>query len=295
MHSELTRLISTGQTPEKKKTGSYHTQLKRMYNLYRVGLLKIDSTGLVVIRHVDIKGEEFDAISVPEEMYPGLITALHIKLFHPSKQQLQKLSSRYFFCLNSSKIVDEVHSNCPICTSLSSLPKLIESQSTSPSGTFGAKFSADVCKQNKQLVFICRENLSSFTTSKIIRDETADSIREAIIESVLDIIPEEGTTVRLDPASAHTSLVTETANETIDLSCLENDSVLKRFNISIDLGRVHNLNKNPIAENAVKEFLKERLRLKPEGGPITEIERCIIMRNMNQRIRNILKKRSCLE
>ena len=50
MHSELVRLISTGQTPEKKKTGSYHTQLKRMYNLYRVGLLKVDSSGLVLIR-----------------------------------------------------------------------------------------------------------------------------------------------------------------------------------------------------------------------------------------------------
>ena len=62
--------------------------------------------------------------------------------------------------------------------------------------------------------------------------------------------------------------------------------MLKRFGITIDLGRVHNPNKNPIAENAVKEFLKERLRLKPEGGPITDIERCIIMMNMNQRIRN---------
>ena len=39
-------------------------------------------------------------------------------------------------------------------------------------------------------------------------------------------------------------------------------------------------------ENAVKEYHKERLRLNPEGGPVTEIENCLIMRNMNQRIRD---------
>ena len=39
MHRELMKMIKTGQTPEKKKTNSYYTRLKRMYNLYRVGLL----------------------------------------------------------------------------------------------------------------------------------------------------------------------------------------------------------------------------------------------------------------
>ena len=74
-----------------------------MYNLYRVGLLKVDPNGLIVVRHCDVKGEEFDAISVPEEMYPGLVTALHIKLFHPSRLQLQKLLSRIFFLSKFSK------------------------------------------------------------------------------------------------------------------------------------------------------------------------------------------------
>jgi hypothetical protein len=185
LHRELIRLISSGQTPEKKKTGEQFTLLKRMYNLYRVGLLKVDSGGLIVIRHCDVKGEEFDAISVPEEMFPGLVTALHIKLFHPSRLQLQRLLSRFFFCLNSAKVVDQIQSNCPICTSLSNVPNEIVKQSTSPSGTFGSKFSADVIKQHKQLLLICRENLSQYTTAKILDDETADSIRDALIIQVI--------------------------------------------------------------------------------------------------------------
>ena len=220
-------------------------------------------------------------------MYPGLITALHIKLFHPSRQQLQRLASRYFFCLNSVKVVDQVSNSCPICVSLTNLPNLVEKQSTSPSGSFASKFSADICKQHKQLIFICRENLSSFTISRIVPDETTDSIREAILATILEFIPESGAIVRLDPASAHKSLEAETdAAELESLESLKDDSILKRFGIKVELGRTHNPNKNPVAENAVKEFLKERLRLKPEGGPVSEVDRCVITRNMNSRIRN---------
>ena len=286
LHRELRKLILSGQTPEKKRTNFHFTQLKRMYNLYRVGLLKIDNGGLIIIRHVDLKGDEFDAVSVPEEMYPGLITALHIKLYHPSRQQLQRLASRYFFCLNSAKTVDQINSNCHVCVSLSNLPKLIEKQSTTVSGAFGTRFSADICKQQKQLIFICRENLSGFTTSKILDDETADSIREAVLACVLDVIPESGTVIRLDSAPAHQTLEKETEIPTGQIESLECDTILSRFGIKVDLGRVHNPNKNPVAENAVREFLKERLRLKKEGGPITEVERCLIMRNINNRIKN---------
>ena len=47
-----------------------------------------------------------------------------------------------------------------------------------------------------------------------------------------------------------------------------------------------NINKNPIAENAIKEFLKERLKLDPQGGRVDELQLVLITRNMNSRIRN---------
>ena len=40
-----------------------------------------------------------------------------------------------------------------------------------------------------------------------------------------------------------------------------------------------------MAENAIKEFHKERLKLNPAGGRINEIERSIITKNMNSRVR----------
>ena len=55
--------------------------------------------------------------------------------------------------------------------------------------------------------------------------------------------------------------------------------------IKIDLGRTHNKNKNPVIENAIKEFHKEHLRINPNGGPISETELILITKNMNSRIR----------
>ena len=101
--------------------------------------------------------------------------------------------------------------------------------------------------------------MSGFTQTKIIQDETADPVREAIVEAVIEMQPATGSIVQVDPGPSLQLL----ANES------ENDSVLKKLNIKIELGRVHNKNKNPIAENAIKEFRKERLRLNPQGGSIT--------------------------
>ena len=279
VHALLTSLVEKGQKPERKQTNKHFTVLKRMYNLYQQGLLKISRDGLVTVRHTDSRGQNYDAISVPPHMLPGLVQALHVKLSHPSKAQLLKLVSRHFYCPNTSKIVDQIVTNCSTCAALRTLPENISAHSTTRNDTFGANHAADVIKQNNQLIFISREKLSQFVYTKIIPDETANSIREALLAGCVELLPESGGCVRVDPGSSLQTLAREAglANE---------DNMFRRFNITIDLGRTINPNKNPVAENAVKEFLKERLRLDPMGGPITETERILITKTMNSRIRD---------
>ena len=89
-------------------------------------------------------------------------------------------------------------------------------------------------------------------------------------------MPTTGTTVRVDAASGLKSIEQS-------LKQLENDDILAKYSISLEIGRVHNVNKNPIAENCIKEFRKERLRLNPRGGPISEQERIVITTNINSR------------
>ena len=127
------------------------------------------------------------------------------------------------------------------------------------------------------MIFLAREELSQFTSTALILDETADSLRDAVMAAVLELMPDEGTKVQVDCAPAFQTLAAESKMD---------GSILKKFNIVVDLGRSLNKNSNPVAENCIKEFRKERLRLNPSGGPISEADRIMITRNMNSRIRS---------
>ena len=276
VHELLLDLISNSKTPEKKRTKGDFTRVKRLHNLYRTGQLKIANDGLVTVKHTDAAGNDYDAISVPHTFFPGLVHALHIKLNHPSKAQTQRLINRYFYSAGHARIIEEVISSCTTCAALKTLPKEIFSQSTSENSIFGANFSADVIKKDGQLIFLCREKLSQFTFTRLIPNETADSLRDSIVMAVLELMPDVGTTVQVDCAPGLQTLAAESKLD---------GTILKKLGILVDLGRTLNVNKNPVAENAIKEFHKERLKLNAAGGRISEIERSIITKNMNSRIR----------
>ena len=262
VHKMLLAMVRDSKLPEKKKTKGVFTSVKRLHNLYRTGQAKIDCDGFVTVKHTDAAGNVYDAISVPANFYPGLVHALHLKLNHPSKTQMQRLMSRHFYCSGQARIIEEITSACTLCASLKELPRELFTQSTKENPIFGANFSADVIKKDGQLVFLCREKLSQFTFTRIIPDETADSLRDSLVTAVLDLMPEAGATVQVDCAPGLQTLAAESKLD---------GSTLKKLGIEIDLGRVHNVNKNPVAENAIKEFHKERLKLNPCGRRINEI------------------------
>ena len=278
-HNRLFKLISSGGLqPEKKLRGQ--TNLKLMYNLYKRGLLKIDASGVIVIKHIDTtSGLEYDATSIPTNLYPSIIQSLHIKLQHPSRNQMHRFAHRFFHCTGSTQVIDDVHKSCQTCTSLSKLPTSLSTFTTDKVDTFGSSFSADVMVSDSQKILICREKLTQFTFSKIIVDETAENLRQALLEIVLDAVPDSGCTIRVDAAPGLQSLNKSFMD-------LENDDILRKLRIFIEIGRAHNPNKNPIGENAIKEFRKEKLRLHPQGGPLSEMDRVIVTRNINSRIRN---------
>ena len=88
VHQQLAFLIETSQSPERKKTKGDNTTLKRLHNLYKKGQLKQATDGLITVTQVDPKHGSYEAISIPSQMFPGLIQAIHLKLGHPSKLQL---------------------------------------------------------------------------------------------------------------------------------------------------------------------------------------------------------------
>ena len=87
---------------------------------------------------------------------------------------------------------------------------------------------------------------------------------------IIEFIPHSGTVVQVDCATSWATLANESNSS---------QSELKRLNSIIELGR-HMNKKNPVSDNACKEFHKEILRLKPEVSKLTEIERAIITSNI---------------
>ena len=269
--AQLFRLIKTGLAPEKK---CRNKNLKLLHNLYKRGIIFISSDGLIQHKSADIVHNlTYEAIVVPDIYISSIIQSLHIKLNHPSAYQLHKTLSRYYFAIGIAKIVNNISSSCDVCTRLKTLPKEAQMSTTSKNTSFGSHFSADVLIEKGQRILLCREKLSQFTTTVFLQDETKECLEEGLICSILTFVPETGAVVQVDPGPGLVALSTD------------NNNILSGYNIQLDIGRSHNKQKNPIAENAIKEFRKEWLRLKPSGSILSDKERAIITDTMNKRIR----------
>ena len=274
IHCKLLDLIRTRQLPETKKRKGEHTKLKLLHNLYVQGKLYVKD-GLVLVKTPESEPYE-DAISVPPSIFPGIVSALHIRLDHPSKTQLTGLIGRYFYSPGWRTVINDVTEFCHQCATLKTLPKVLIQDTTTPPANIGSNFAADVLEREGQKILVIREELSQFTRAAIIPDQKAATLRKILMSLVLDILPDSGAEIRVDGATAFQSLQVES---------LTDDSLLKSLGIKFVVGRLMNRNKNPVAENTVKEIQKEILRLKSSTGPVSETELALVIRNINSRVR----------
>ena len=139
---------------------------------------------------------------------------------------------------------------------------------------FGISFAADVIKRYRQLVLVVRETSTSFTASCLLNDERRESIRSGLLRLCLELSPLSGplSVISVDPAPGFASLCS--------------DEILRKYGVAVEVGRVKNSNKNPVAEKCVAELGDELLRICPNGGTITPLSLAVATDNLNTRIRN---------
>ena len=113
-----------GTRPTKKETTV--RSIKRYLN--KVGLA---TDGLLVVLQCDALAPSREAIVVPEEVLPGLLTALHLRLNHPSHSELARIVKRYFWAINLDNALELVVERCHLCASLRKIPKSLIPESTS--------------------------------------------------------------------------------------------------------------------------------------------------------------------
>ena len=231
----------------------------------------LNSDGLIVHRKSDPYMLQRELVVVPEDILQGLLTALHLYFKHATVLQLKKVFHRYFFALNVQTSLQSVVDSCMQCTALKKLPKEMFTQTASPSaGTPGQSFAADVIRRRKQCIFAVRDVHSSFTVASIIPDEKSSSLQSALITTTASIrVPK--CTIRVDTAPGFNSL--------------KNDSVLSAHGITLDYGRIKNLNKNPVAERCNQELELELLKIDSTGAPVSEVILQDAVHSLNSRVR----------
>jgi len=260
--------LMQGTRPTKKETNI--RSVKRYLN--KVGL---SSDGLLVVQHCDALAPSREAIVIPEDVLPGLLAALHLRLNHPSLNELSRVVKRYFWAINMDRALELTSQSCHLCASLRKVPKsLIPESSSSPPESVGCNFAADIMNRERQKILVVREYVSSLTRAAILPSEKHEDIRTAIVSLINDIVPLEGphAVVRTDNAPGFQSLA--------------NDQFLESNRIHIDLGRVKNKNRNPVAERAIQELESEILRFVRTSGPITPLTLSKVTSSLNSRIRS---------
>ena len=230
--------------------------------------------GLLVVGSQEPLQSAKERIIVPRQVLHGLTTAMHLQLDHPSAHQLKQVLERRFFALDLASVVTQTTEQCHQCVSLMKKPSSKQAQSTGdPPAAVGIQFAADILKRNTQTILVIRETVSSFTVTQIISDERSDTIKQAIISLLLEFIPLGGpkAVIRCDNAPGFAALV--------------NDKALLSHRIELELGRVKNTNKNPVAEKAIEELELELLKQNPRGERCTQVSLAVATARLNSRIR----------
>ena len=273
VHNTVRYLVKVGQRPNKHKTRGENTLIKNLYSYFLEGRLLIDEEDTMLIKVPNGHFSGF-AISIPPALAPGLIQCLHIRMQHPSWGQLLSLMSRYFHCIGLKKMIDLTSDNCHQCLALRPLPKEVLAQSTTIPEALGSRFSADVIERHSQRILVIKEGLSSFAQLSLIPDQTAETLKEATITSILPFIPSSGAIIRTDGATAWQSLTAEAK---------DGKGIWGKYNIRVEVGNLLSINKNP--EAAVKETQKEILKLSPDIKTISKLELAQVQKQLNLRVR----------
>ena len=261
--------LAQGTRPSKKLTN-----VKDVKRYLKVVTIAPD--GLLVVKREEPFETSRSCIVVPRKIIHGLLTSYHIQLQHPTATQLKSVVRRFFFALDLDKAISEVSSSCHHCASIQKVPNELLTQSTThPPEAVGVSFAADVVKRERQLIFLVRECVTSFTSACIIEDERHVTLRNALLSLCVPLRPLDGppAVVRTDPAPGFQALV--------------NDELLHNHRIAIEIGRIKNPNKNPVAERAVQELQQEILRLEPGQRTVDPLTLTLAVTNLNSRLRHM--------
>ena len=219
----------------------------------------INKQGLIVsLKQIPFQPKPEELIVIPRPYSFTFSKALHVQLNHPLPSQMMKQFSRQYFMLDESKILQQVWDTCEVpCQASKIIPKeTMEFKTETKPDKIGKFFNADVIEESGQKILIIRENLTSFTDSMFIKNQTKLALKDALIVLTSRLKLGNHLSVRVDGQSA--------------LASLRTDKSLEPLGIFLEVGQPKNVNKNATADKAIRELREQLVRLSPHGGPVSE-------------------------
>ena len=240
-------------------------------------LCKVNKEGLLVVeKQLPFQAKPAELIVIPRAYAPNLCRIIHNKLDHPVPSQMKKLFSKSYFTLDSDTILKEVYDTCEVpCQASRILPKeMMEYKTETKPLTAGSFLNADVMEEARQKVLVLRDNLTSYTSTAFIPNQTTATLRDSLL------ILASRTRLNRSPVQcrvdAHSSL-----------KALATDGSLAKMGLLLEIGHPKNPNHNSVAETAIKELRQELVKLNPHGGPASEKTLALATENLNSRIRHL--------
>ena len=111
--------------------------------------------------------------------------------------------------------------------------------------TPGVQFHADVLRRQSQYIFVIRDHFSSYTSSKIIKSENNQELKNAIIDTVMPLKLAGECNIRVDNATGFSPLLKG------------KDPDLTKLNIKITATDVLNKNANAVIDKCCYELEQE--------------------------------------
>ena len=108
--------LSQGTRPFKNMTNM--KGVKRYLNVYMIGW-----DGLLIVHCDQPLASACECIVVPRQVLDGLLTAIHLRLSHPTRHQLKNVMNRYFFSLDMDQALQHTTTACHQYVSLLTAPK----------------------------------------------------------------------------------------------------------------------------------------------------------------------------
>ena len=160
--------------------------------------------------------------------------------------------------LDEAKVLQQVHDSCVIpCQASKILPKEIPQFTTETDpDILGQSFTAHVMGDSCQKILAIFENLTSFTDTLIIKNQTKPVLREALIVLTSRLKLGNSLSIIVDGQSF--------------LASLQADKFLESLGIFITIGQLKNVDKNATADTAIRELKELLVCLSPQPGAVNE-------------------------